>query len=191
MTRTFIALEMNELIQSHLEGVIHQVAEALPRLNWVDPVGIHLTLAFLGELDAAQLKLAMQATAAAAQQGEPFSYRLTRINIFGSPRQPRVVWMGIEEKSSSLVRLHSALNQELEQRDFATEKRPFSPHLTLARVKNPLSAAERECLQDILTGKQTEFISSDVYPVQSLNVMKSELRRSGVEYTCLQAYPLG
>jgi 2'-5' RNA ligase len=188
MTRTFIALEMNEHLQSHLTGVIHQVAQALPRLNWVNPSGIHLTLAFLGELDAACLEQAMQAAAAAAQQVKPFSYRLTRIGIFGSPRQPRVVWMGIEEKSASLSRLHRILNQELVQRDFVTESRPFSPHLTLARVKNALSPDELERLQSILAEKR--FISSNEYPVHSINVMKSELLRSGAEYTCLQAYPL-
>ncbi len=189
MTRTFIALEMNEHLQSHLAGVIRQVAQALPRLHWVNPAGIHLTLAFLGELDAASLEQARQATVAAAQQVKPFSYHLTRIGIFGSPRQPRVVWMGIEEKSASLSRLHRILNQELAQRDFVTESRPFSPHLTLARVKNALSPEELERLQSILTEKH--FISSNEYPVNSINVMKSELSRSGAEYTCLQAYPLG
>jgi len=189
MTRTFIALEMNEHLQSHLAGVIRQVAQILPHLNWVDPVSIHLTLAFLGELDAASLQQARQATAVAAQQVKPFSYHLTRIGIFGSPRQPRVVWMGIEEKSASLSRLHRILNQELAQRDFVTESRPFSPHLTLARVKNALSPEELERLQSILTEKH--FISSNEYPVNSINVMKSELSRSGAEYTCLQAYPLG
>ena len=188
MTRTFIALEMNEHLQSHLAGVIRQVAQILPRLNWVNPSGIHLTLAFLGELDAVRLELAMQATATAAQQVELFSYHLTRIGIFGSPRQPRVVWMGIEEKSASLARLHRILNQELAQRGFATEGRPFSPHLTLARVKNSLSPDELEHLQNILTEKR--FISANEYPAHSINVMKSELLRSGPEYTCLKAYPL-
>ncbi|HEY5003041.1 MAG TPA: RNA 2',3'-cyclic phosphodiesterase [Ktedonobacteraceae bacterium] len=188
MTRTFISLEMNEHLQNHLAEVIGQVAQALPRLNWVNPVGIHLTLAFLGELDAVSLEQAMQAAAAAAQQVKPFSYHLTRIGIFGSPHQPHVVWMGIEEKSASLVRLHSVLKQELEQRGFATESRPFSPHLTLAYVKNPLSPEELERLQNILMEKR--FISSNEYPVQHVNVMKSELLRSGAEYTCLQAYPL-
>ena len=189
MTRTFIALEMNEYLQSHLAGVIRQVAQILPRLNWVNPAGIHLTLAFLGELDAASLEQARQATAAAAQQVKPFSYHLTHIGTFGSPRQPRVVWMGIEEKSTSLSHLHRILNQELAQRDFVTENRPFSPHLTLARVKNALSPDELERLQSILAEKR--FISSHEYPVNSINVMKSDLLRSGAEYTCLQAYPLG
>jgi RNA 2',3'-cyclic 3'-phosphodiesterase len=191
MTRTFIALEMNEHMQSHLTGVIRQMAQALPRLNWVNPMGIHLTLAFLGELDAVHLEQVMQAAATAAPQVTAFSYRLTRIGIFGSPRQPRVVWMGIEEKSASLTRLHHVLNQELELRGFATDRRPFSPHLTLARVKNPLAPGELERLQEILTGKQSELLSAAEYPVQYVNVMKSELSRSGAEYTCMKAYPLG
>ena len=190
MTRTFIALEMNETLQGHLARVIRQVAQVLPRLNWVNPASIHLTLAFLGELDPARLEQAMQATEAAARQVRPFSYHLTRVGIFGSPRQPRVVWVGIEEKSGSLSRLHRILNQELEQRSFETEDRPFSPHFTLARVKHSLSSDEVQRLQDILTGKQHGLVSPDEYPVQYINVMKSELLRSGAQYTCLKAYPL-
>ncbi|MBV9713247.1 MAG: hypothetical protein JO011_20280, partial [Ktedonobacteraceae bacterium] len=67
MTRTFIALEMNETLQGQLAKVIRQLAQALPRLNWVNPASIHLTLAFLGELDPARLEQAMQATEAAAR----------------------------------------------------------------------------------------------------------------------------
>ena len=190
MTRTFIALEMNEALQSHLAGVIHQVAQALPRLNWVNPSSIHLTLAFPGELDDVRLEQALQATEVVARQGRPFSYHLTRVGSFGSSRQPRVVWMGIEEKSGSLVRLHRILKQELELRGFETEDRPFSPHFTLARVKNPLSPDELQRLQGILTGKQHGLVSPDEYPVQYINVMKSELLRSGAHYTCLKAYSL-
>jgi 2'-5' RNA ligase len=190
MTRTFIALEMNENVQNHLAGVIHRVAQALPRLNWVNPSSIHLTLAFPGELEDTRLEQAMQATEAAAQQVRPFSYHLTRMSIFGSPRQPRVLWIGIAEKSGSLSRLQRILNQELDLHGFETEDRPFSPHFTLARVKNPLSPDELQCLQDILTGKQHSLVLPDEYPVQYVNVMKSELLRSGAHYTCLAAFPL-
>ena len=113
-----------------------------------------------------------------------------RVNIFGSPRQPRVVWMGIDEKSGALSRLHRILKQELEQRGFETEERPFSPHFTLARIKNPLSPDELRRLQDILTGDQQELVSSDAYPARCVNVMKSELLRSGAHYTCLKMFSL-
>lgn len=190
MTRTFIALELNEALQSHLAGVIRQVARLLPHVRWVDPFGIHLTLAFLGELDAAQVERAIEAATLAARQVQPFTYRLTRLDIFGTPRQPRVVWMGIEEDSGSLARLHSILQQELTRHGFETDKRPFSPHLTLARVKVPLAPDDMQRLQEILIGNQSGIISPDGYNVQYVNVMKSELLRSGAHYTRLQACPL-
>jgi RNA 2',3'-cyclic 3'-phosphodiesterase len=190
MTRTFIALELNEALQSHLTGVIHQVAQLLPRVRWVDPSGIHLTLAFLGELDDARLERAIEAATLAARQVQPFTYSLTRLDIFGSPRQPRVVWMGIEESSGSLARLNSLLQHELTRSGFETDKHPFSPHLTLARVKAPLAPDDLQHLQAILTGNQSGIVSPDGYTVQYVNVMKSELLRSGAHYFCLQACPL-
>ena len=190
MTRTFISLEMNEDQQRRLEEVIRQVARLLPDLHFVDPHGIHLTLAFLGELDDGQLAQANEATALAAQQVLSFGYRLGRIGIFGSPRAPRVIWMGIEEPTGALIRLHQTLNQELEQRSFVTDKRPFSPHLTLARVKHPLSSPEQQRLQELLASKQSGIVSSVNYPMHALNVMKSELLRAGARYSVMSSYLL-
>ncbi len=141
-------------------------------------------------MDDLRLEQAKEATAIASQQVSSFSYRLTRVGTFGSSRQPRVVWMGIEEQSGVLSRLHRILNQELEQRGFATDSRPFSPHFTLARIKNPLAPEELEHLHALLAGKQYNLVSANKYPVQFINVMKSELLRSGAKYTCLKAYPL-
>jgi 2'-5' RNA ligase len=188
MTRTFIALEMNEVLHRHLEEVIDQVAQVLPNARWVDPAGIHLTLAFLGELTDAQLSEAMQAAEIAAQQVKPFTYRLSRLGIFGSPQQPRVLWMGIDEPSGTMTWLHRILNQELEQRGFEIDKRPFSPHLTLARFKQPLMPDEQQGLQRILAEKQRGVVSAQVCAVEHVNVMKSELSRAGARYTCLKEY---
>ncbi len=183
MTRTFIALEMNEDVQRYLEGVIRQMAHVLPRLRWVDPAGIHLTLAFLGELTDEQLTEAMQAAEATAHRMNPFSYRISRVGIFGSPKSSRVLWMGIDEPSGTLTCLHSMLNKELEQRGFDVETRPFSPHLTLARVKAPLTSTEQKSLKEMLT--KGGNVSSKEYAAQSIHVMKSELTRKGATYTSL------
>ncbi|SRR6266566_583902 len=190
MTRTFIALELNESLQSHLSGMIRQMAQQLPRLHWVNAVGIHLTLAFLGELSDEQLVQASEATAQAARTVPPFTYGLSHLGTFGSPRQPRVIWVGIDEPASKLVRLHRNLNKELVQRGFEVDTRPFSPHFTLARIKAPLNADEYTRLQRLLA--QPHLIpSSAAYGVDSISVMKSELSRSGAKYTCLQNYTLG
>ncbi|MEO8974083.1 MAG: RNA 2',3'-cyclic phosphodiesterase [Ktedonobacteraceae bacterium] len=189
MTRTFIALELNEALQRHLSGMIHQMASALPDLRWVDPTGIHLTLAFLGDLPDEQLAEAMQATEVAAQSIMAFDYRLAHVGIFGSLRQPRVIWIGIEEPAGTLLRLHRVLNRELELRGFVVETRPFSPHLTLSRVKNPLNPEEVQTLQRFIEDKR-RFAVSPFYHVSHINVMKSELSRVGAKYTCVKAYSL-
>lgn len=195
MTRAFIALEMPVSVQRVLSSTLERFAQALPALRWVDAAGIHLTLAFLGELDDDRLALAMEAAQAATHDFPAFAYRLTAPGIFGSPQQPRVIWMGIEDQplaqlhGSPLQRLHHILSRELQRRDFETDKRPFSPHLTLARVKQPLSPAEQQSLQRLLYSKQ-DNASSILYPINSLNVMKSELSRAGAKYSVLRAYGL-
>ena len=190
MTRTFIALEMNQEIQRHLEETIRQVAKVLPGLRWVDPVGIHLTLAFLGELSDERLAEAAKAAEATAQQVNAFTYRLTRLGLFGSVRNPRVIWMGIEEPSGTLLHLHRILNQSLEQHGFEIESRPFSPHLTLARIKAPLTPDEQRQLQFLLTNEPNRIASEMSYPGRLIHVMKSELSRSGASYTNLYQYAL-
>lgn len=190
MTRTFIALEMNETLQRYLNGVIQQIAPALPDLRWVDPQGIHLTLAFLGEINQHQLSEATAAVQATAQQASAFTYRLTRINIFGTEHQPRVLWMGIEETSGALQRLYSTLQQQLEQHGFSTDRRPFSPHLTLARAKAPLQPDGQAYIHELLTGKQEQFLSPKAYPAAHLHVMKSELTPAGAKYTRLHTYAM-
>ena len=189
MTRTFIALELDESLQRFLGNVIHRLAQQLPSVRWVNPSGIHLTLAFLGELSDEQLSAAKQAADAAAQQITPFEFRLKELGMFGSQRQPRVIWMGIEESSGNLFRLHGVLNRELELRGFEIDSRPLSPHLTLARIKQPLNADEQQTLQRLLASKESAPSSPRQY-AHDLSVMKSELLRSGARYTCLAAYPL-
>jgi RNA 2',3'-cyclic 3'-phosphodiesterase len=191
MTRTFIALELNEALKGFLGDIIRQAARELPNLRWVDPAGVHLTLAFLGYLTDEQLEAAIDAAQVAARLAVPFEYRLKGLGIFGSSSQPRVIWMGIEDQPSGQIQgsplqhLHRVLTRELELRGFEIEKRPFSPHLTLARIKQLLSPDEQQRLQRLLHSKQAGA-SSPIYRVNQLCVMKSELSRAGATYTCLR-----
>ena len=191
MTRTFIALELNEALQRFLGDIISKAALELPILRWVDPASIHLTLAFLGYLTDEQLETAINAARIAALQAVPFEYRLKGLGIFGSSSQPRVIWMGVEDlpsgkiQGSPLQHVHRVLSRELELRGFELEKRLFSPHLTLARIKQPLTLDEQRRLQHLLHSKLAGS-SSAIYQVSTLSVMKSELSRSGAKYTCLK-----
>ena len=188
MTRTFIALELDSQQQHFLGNIIRQGKLLLPDLRWVDPTGIHLTLAFLGELSDSQLEKAMAAARYAASTSNPFAYRLSGLGTFGSARQPRVLWMGVSEPSGTLNLVQRALALALEQQGFPREQRPFSPHLTLARMKSPLTPEQLQLLQQLLSRYQ---FSTSAYRVTHLSVMKSELARTGARYACLRECAFG
>ena len=190
MTRTFIALGLDESLQRYLKGIMRWMAQALPSLSWVDAAGIHLTLAFLGELSDQQVSEAFYATELAARTVPPFNYRIAHPGIFGPPDHPRVIWIGVDEPSGKLLQLQRRLKQELAQRDFAIDTRPFSPHLTLSPVKVPLKAEEQQRLQRLLGEKDLQP-PSPTFHVRQISVMKSEISRTGAKYTCLHNVALG
>jgi RNA 2',3'-cyclic 3'-phosphodiesterase len=184
MTRTFIAIELNDAVRLALERQISVLATALPGVRFVDPAGLHLTLAFLGELDDAQVDAAIAASEAAASRARPFRLRVSGLGTFGSPRDPRVIWAGVGGDLDPLRALHGYLARELEQRSFPTESRPFSPHFTLARIKQPLGPGALSRLTMLLREPVDE---GGRMRVDSLSAMASELRQRGAVYTRLRA----
>lgn len=187
MTRTFIAVDLTQAVRAALDSEIARLTRVLPSPRWVNPEGMHLTLAFLGELDDAQLSDATAATIEAARQSRPFTLRLGSLGTFGGPRSPQVLWVGVGGDVPQLLALQRTLAQALESRGFPREVRPFSPHLTLARVKGPLPPAEQAQLAQALATP----VPTISWPVNEVLVMKSELARSGARYTPLQRVPLG
>jgi 2'-5' RNA ligase len=186
MTRTFISLELDREMQSHLKQLLLRVAPSLPAFRWVQPESIHLTLAFLGELNKEELHRAFKATEIVAQQSLPIIYSLKQVGIFGPIGRPRVIWAGIEEGANRLPRLYKGLQQELRRRGFATPEERFEPHLTLGRGKMPLTEEQRGYLEALLAEKR---LFQGEYEAKQIEVMKSELTTSGPRYTTLRTYP--
>lgn len=192
MTRTFIAVRLPDAIRAQLALQIETLKPHLPAaVRWVAPESLHLTLAFLGDLDDARLAAAEEATAVAAREGAAFSLALTHLGTFGPVRSPRVIWAGVTGDIAALGNLQDRLATELELRGFPREDRPFSPHLTLARIKEPLRPDAASALPDLLRSAPAEHGS---WQVHELCVMKSDLRtgptRTATRYTCLHAHPL-
>lgn len=198
MTRTFLAIELNDAARSYLHQQVQQLARALPRVRWVDPETLHLTLAFLGELEDAQLEQATRAALEVAQASHPFTARVGSLGQFGPAQQPRVIWIGVAGNLQPLLDLQARLAGRLAQDGFPPEERAYAPHLTLARIKAPLSAQELAALRRLIPasassrGHQPSPASDQTppaIPVTHLSVMKSELTRAGARYTCLQRCP--
>lgn len=186
MTRTFLALELPEPVKHALRRQITHLAQALPDIQWVDPAGLHLTLAFLGELDDDRMEAATESAQSAAHIHQPFTLRLARLGTFGSARSPRVIWVGLTGETARLLALQASVADELSARGFPREARPFAPHLTLARIKKPLSDGSLNSLTHALGGP-AENVS---WQADAVSVMKSELLRPAARYTALSRWPL-
>jgi 2'-5' RNA ligase len=193
MTRTFIAVELGDAARAYLTRQIANLRAELPSVHWVDPASLHLTLAFLGELDDARLALARDAAERAAAAAHPFTLRITGLGTFGPPHAPRVIWSGVSGELDALRRLHTALRTALTTAGFAPEERDFSPHLTLARLRTPLPAEQVARLTQRVNasaGSPRHSPGADI-AVDALSVMMSELLRPAARYTRLYAFPLG
>lgn len=190
LTRTFIAVELNDDAREALQRRIARLQRRLPGVRLVDPASLHLTLAFLGEIDDDRLNDVIATGLTAAREARPFSLSLGELGTFGSRRAPRVIWTGVTGDVARLLTLQQRLAAGLEALGFPREERPFSPHLTLARLKQPL-APEITSQLDTLQQAPVPHDERATFAVDHIAVMKSELAHSGARYTQLRVCPLG
>jgi RNA 2',3'-cyclic 3'-phosphodiesterase len=133
--RLFIAFELPDDWRLALQTVQRDLSRAgLGYLRWVRPEAIHLTLKFLGEAGRHLLPDINQGMLAATKQARPFELRLVGLGSFGSRGRVRVLWAGVEGELKLLQQIQIAIDAEMVSIGFARETRPFSPHLTVARV---------------------------------------------------------
>jgi len=181
-TRTFLALDLGDAARRAFARVRGRLAQALPSVRFVDMGGVHLTLAFLGELDDAQLAATHEAAAACAREVAPFTLALGRVGVFGPAYAPRVLWVGVGGATERLRATQRRLVAELDARGLPHDDKPFAAHLTLARLQRPLSSDEQTRLTAIM-GEPAP--SNATWQADEIAVMASELRPGGAWYTRL------
>lgn len=189
--RLFVALELPAPILAALEQLQDQLrADRSARVvRWTRPEGIHLTLKFLGETPSARLDAIRAGLQAAASAHRPLQLGAAGLGCFPNPRAPRVVWVGLTGDLDALAALQSAVEAAIAPLGFPTENRPFSPHLTLGRVRQDASAAEVRALGALVTG--TAIGALGAWQATAISLMRSELSRDGARYTCLFSAALG
>jgi nicotinamidase/pyrazinamidase len=128
--RLFIAIELPGEVKRMLAGLRTEI----PGARWVPPEQLHLTLAFLGEVEAASCALLTEKLAAIAAPS--FELRFSGTGCFPSSRQPRVLWAGLAEQPR-LTNLAELVRTAVLACGILQEERPFSPHITLARFRQP------------------------------------------------------
>ena len=189
--RTFIAIELDDQLKDGLGRLQDRLRTQLSphSVRWVHPQGIHLTLKFLGDTPLEKVEEVQVALAQAANDISPFTFTVAGVGCFPNSRRPRVVWVGIQELTGSLVRLRDAVEGHVAPLGFPTEHRRFSPHLTLGRVQRHASKSEVRELGELVAADATGVL--DEMMVTAVSYIKSDLRPSGAVYTTLAEAKLG
>jgi 2'-5' RNA ligase len=187
--RTFIAIELDPDVRTQVSKLQSRLKDDVPPgfVRWVRPEGIHLTLKFLGDTPADKLDEIARALQTASASHAPFSLHIAGIGCFPNPRRPRVIWLGVDEPGGTLERLYKAVERALTPLGHPPERRPFSPHLTLGRVKRGHSATDLEALGEYVTRAK---VSIGQMEVTFVHLIRSDLRPTGAIYTSLAKAPL-
>ncbi|MFH0847213.1 MAG: RNA 2',3'-cyclic phosphodiesterase [Chloroflexota bacterium] len=188
--RSFIAIELPEGLKDELIRLVERLrASSSNSVKWVDPRGIHITLKFLGSVSSSRIDGIIKAMEESSNTVSPFQLGVTHLGAFPSLSRPRVVWVGLSGELEKLQALQKSLDEKLSRLSFSPETRPFTPHLTLARLRETATPDEIKALGELIAKTQYEFTTS--IKVDALSLMRSQLTRSGAIYSRQALVPLG
>jgi 2'-5' RNA ligase len=182
--RVFIAIELSPDVRKWLEKARVVLEPLMPSgaVRWVHLDGIHITLKFLGEIPANRIDDVRGAMDRSVKGVKPFPLAVEGLGCFPDLHRPRVVWAGVR-REPLLEDLQRRLEEALAATSFPKERRAFSPHLTLGRVKDGLSADSLprvgSAVEKAVMEKSVEMRVSEVI------LFRSVLRPSGAEYSVL------
>ncbi|MEW6482959.1 MAG: RNA 2',3'-cyclic phosphodiesterase [bacterium] len=180
--RLFIAIELEERIKDAISLAIKEIKIPL-KPKWVNPANCHITLKFLGEVEKERLSKILDVLKDEALKHKPFTISFGSIGAFPREDYPRVIWIGIEKGFDSLSLIANSLEDSLFKIGFPKEKRPFSAHLTLARIKSPQKT-------NLLSPYLSKRFIIDEMSVKEIMLIESKLTPKGPIYTDLQVFPL-
>lgn len=182
--RTFVAVEVPEEIRRALVETQEELRRGGVRIRWSSRDQMHLTLKFLGEIDQGSVESLSAGMRAATALRSSFEVEIRGVGTFPERGAPRVVWAGGTGALDALSSLAAEVESVAETVGVAKEGRPYSPHLTLGRVKDPKGARDLPSLlpkwQDRSYGK---------FLVRSVVLFRSDLRPEGAVYTRLEEFP--
>ena len=187
--RLFVAVTLPAEARDTLAQVVARLRDAgLRGVRTVAPEGVHVTLKFLGNVEAGRVRELSDALDAAAGGVAPFELAVEGAGAFPDERAPRVLWAGVAGDTDALAALARRVDEACAALGFPRERRAFSPHLTIARLRDTASAEDRrragEALAAIRLDNATPFV------VDAVQLIKSTLTPSGAVYETLHTVRL-
>lgn len=187
--RCFIAIEIEEEIRNEIARVQQRLRKELrgdeSGIKWVPPENIHLTLKFLGNVADQDLREICDAVSRAASECPPFSFSVGACGCFPPKGSARVLWIGITDGQPELKQLAKQVDHWVNKLGFPRERRAFSGHLTLARVRSfNAGKAVRRVVE------QTSIETLGQQSISRITVFQSDLKPGGPIYAPLHHAPL-
>lgn len=176
MIRLFVALGFDAELNDRIAGL----QRGLPGARWTEPDDLHLTLRFIGEVEeeiAEEIHHQLDAIAF-----EPFALTLAGIGMFGDRHRAHTLWLGAE-RNPALDALAAKVDAAVSRAGVPAESRKFTPHVTLARVKEAVPAR----LQAFIDG--AGHFRAEHIAVTRFTLYRSILGRQGAHYQALEHYP--
>jgi 2'-5' RNA ligase len=181
--RVFLALDLDPGVRGKLEALERELRPLARRARFVRPEALHLTLRFFGETPTGDAE-ALAARMAEAFAGlRAFTLHFRGCGVFPDRRKPRILWVGVPAPPEALFALQSRAEAVARDSGFAPERRPFEPHMTVARFRQP----ERGIDSILGACEERDF---GVTSVEEAVLYESRLQPSGASYHRLRGYPL-
>jgi len=179
--RCFIAIELDEQIKHQLTVAQDLFRQLDGKISWVKPEQMHLTIKFLGSLPESKIADISEAmkTAISKTHIKPFEFTIEGLGAFPQRGAPRVLWAGVT-LTKKKKKLHKSIDAELSLLEIPPDEREFTPHLTLARIRNKISP---QACRNIIENN-AGFIAG-VQRVEHVILFASELKPTGAVYTPL------
>jgi 2'-5' RNA ligase len=181
--RLFIAIETPSNIIPQIAAMRDRLRTSTDNVRWEPNEKLHATLKFLGDTEETLLPEIVLYLRGVSRESRPMEIRYSGIGCFPNRREPRIIWVGIEETGGLLSLLQSRMESGMTQFGFKKEQRAFHPHLTLGRVKNTRNIAS------LLRTVESATFDSQPVLLQEFSLIKSILGPTGSTYTVLERYP--
>ena len=182
LVRSFIAIELPADVRAGLASIEEKLkVRRHSFVKWADPESIHLTLKFLGSVSGETIPEIVEAMSLVAQPVSPFTLQIGGTGAFPNWQRPQIVWVGVGGEMGRLTTLQRELEAALSPLGFPPESRPFSPHLTLGRLRERVTPEDRRRFG--LWAQSVKFEASLSFEVNAVRLMKSQLTSSGPIYS--------
>ena len=187
--RTFIATDFPPAIQNSIQEQINILRNTLgdSSIRWVPVQNIHITLKFLGDVSPARVDALQRIIKDTADSNPAFDIHIKGLGSFPNPKRARVLFIGIQA-SAELEAFQRGIESACQRVGFKSEMRPFSPHLTIGRVRQRTSKSDQQKIYEIL--RDVKIDSLGTASVDSVHLYKSERKSNGAIYTKLFSAPL-